>query len=108
MKKLIALATVGVLVLVLPALAMASGNKKSTPHFSGTITAWDDVAKQGTVKDSAGKEHSIGWNEKTTVTGVPKVGEHASVHYTKDKDGKAWATHISVGAPPATAKPAQK
>ena len=109
MKKLIALAAAVALAILLPASAAAKGTSKSTPHFSGTIESWDDAAKQGTIKDSAGKERSFGWNEKTTVTGTPKVGEHASVKYTKDKDGKIWATHVSVGAAPAATKaPASK
>lgn len=106
MKKLIALAAAVTFVLVLPTLAAASGTKKTAPHRSGTITMWDDAAKQGTIKDSAGKETPFGWNETTTVTGTPKVGEHASVTYTKDKDGKRWATHIKVGVKPSSTKPA--
>ena len=106
MKRLLALVVAVTIVLLLPAVALAhDSHKSSTPHFSGTITSWDDAAKQGTVKDSAGKEHSFGWNEKTTVTGTPKVGEHASVKYMKDKDGKMWATHVSVGEKQATTKP---
>jgi hypothetical protein len=105
MRKLIALAAALALAVLLPAVAAAKGSGKSTPHFSGTISSWDDTAKHGTIKDSAGKERSFGWNDKTTVTGTPKVGEHASVKYTKDKDGKIWATHVSVGAPPASTKP---
>lgn len=105
MKKLIALFTVAMSVLLLPTLALATGTHKSTPHLSGTITSWDDAAKQATVKDSAGKETSFSWNEKTTVTGTPTVGEHVSVSYAKDKDGKRWATHVSVGAKPASTKP---
>ena len=105
MKKLIALVAVATFVLLLPAVAVATETHKSTPHVSGTIASWDDATKLGTVKDSTGKETSFGWNEKTTVTGTPKVGEHVSVSYTKDKDGKIWATHISVGAKTATAKP---
>ena len=110
LKKLIALATAVTFVLVLPAFAVAAAEAthKSTPHLSGTIASWDDATKLGTVKDSAGKETSFGWNEKTTVTGTPKVGEHASVSYTKDNDGKIWATHVSVGAKPATTKPPAK
>ncbi|HEX4825404.1 MAG TPA: hypothetical protein VFV19_13960 [Candidatus Polarisedimenticolaceae bacterium] len=105
MKKLIAFALAVTFVLLVPAIARAhEGHKSSTPHFSGTITSWDDAAKQATVKDSAGKEHSFGWNEKTAVTGAPKVGEHASVKYTKDKDGKVWATHVTVGAKTASTK----
>jgi hypothetical protein len=109
MKKLIAVATALAFIFVLPTLAVASGTKKAAPHKSGTITMWDDATKQGTIKDSAGKETPFGWNETTTVTGTPKVGEHASVTYTKDKDGKRWATHVSVGAKPAATKtPAPK
>jgi hypothetical protein len=105
MKKLIAVVVVATLALLLPALAVATEKHHSTPHVSGTITAWDDMAKQGTIKDAAGKETPFGWSEKTTVTGTPMVGEHASVSYTKDKDGKRWATHIKVGAKPATTMP---
>ena len=105
MKKLIALAAALAFVFVLPTLAVASGTKKAAAHKSGTITSWDDAAKQGAVKDSAGKETAFGWTEKTTVTGTPNVGEHATVSYTKDKDGKRWATHIKVGATSAPTKP---
>lgn len=105
MKKLIALVAALAFVLVLPTVAAASGTHKSTPHVSGTIESWDDAAKQGTVKDSAGKETPFGWNEKTKVTGTPKVGEHVTVSYTKDKNGKIWATHVSVGAKTASTKP---
>ena len=106
MRKLVALAAVVMFALVLPSLAVAKGTHKSTPHVSGTITSLDANAKQATVKDAAGNETSFGWNDKTMVTGTPKVGEHASVAYMKDQDGKLWATHFSVGAKPATPKPA--
>ena len=105
MKKMIALAAALAFMFVLPTLAVASGTKKAAPHRSGTITSWDDATKQGTIKDSAGKETPFGWTDTTTVTGTPKVGEHASVTYTKDKDGKRWATHIKVGTKPASTKP---
>jgi hypothetical protein len=104
-KKLIALAAAVTCVLLLPVLAEAHTAHKSTPHVSGTIASWDDVAKRGSVKDAAGKKTSFGWTEKTSVTGTPKVGEHASVSYTKDKDGKRWATHVSIGANSAHTKP---
>ena len=105
MKKLIALAAALTFLLVLPTLAAASGTKSTASHKSGTITMWDDATKQGTIKDSAGKETPFGWTEKTTVTGTPNVGEHATVSYTKDKNGKRWATHIKVGAKPSSTKP---
>jgi uncharacterized protein YpmB len=103
-KKMIALATALTFVFVVPTLAATAGTAKATPHVSGTIASWDDATKLGTVKDSTGMETSFGWNEKTTVTGTPKVGEHVSVSYTKDKDGKIWATHVSVGAKPVSTK----
>lgn len=105
LKKLIALVAVATFALLLPALALATEKHKSAPHLSGTISSWDGTAKQGTVKDSSGKETSFGWNDKTMVTGTPKIGEHASVSYMTDKDGKMWATHISVGAKTASANP---
>lgn len=104
MKKVITLATALTFVFVVPTLAAAAGTAKATPQLSGTIASWDDATKLGTVKGSTGTETSFGWNEKTTITGTPKIGEHVSVSYTKDKDGKLWATHVSVGAKPASTK----
>jgi len=104
-KKLIALAAALTFVLVLPTLAAATGTKKAAGHTSGMITSWDEGMKQGTVRNSAGKETSFGWNETTTLTGTPNVGEHVSVSYSKDKYGKIWATHVSVGAKSASMKP---
>jgi uncharacterized protein YpmB len=107
LKKMIALVAAVSFVLLLPTVAAAKGGAKSTPKVSGTISSWDDATKNGKVKDADGKETAFGWNEKTTVTGTPKIGEHATVSYTKDKAGKVWATHVSVGAPPAP-PPAKK
>jgi hypothetical protein len=36
--------------------------------------------------------------------GIGKLGEHVTVSYEKDKDGKAWATLISVIEPKPKAK----
>ena len=105
MRKLIALASAVTLVLLLPTLAMAKETYASAPHVRGTITSWDDGAKKATVTDSAGKATSFGWDDKTMVTGTPKVGEHVSVSFMKDKDGKMWATRLSVGTKPASTKP---
>lgn len=106
MRKLIALASATTLAVFLPALAAAAEKQKSSPHASGTISSWDAEAKQSTIKDAAGKEIAFSWNDKTKVTGTPKVGERASVSYTKDKAGKLWANHISVAAKSASTKPA--
>jgi hypothetical protein len=109
MRSLIALGTAVIFVFLLPTLAPAKEAHNSTPHVSGTITTWDGGGKQATVRDSAGKETSFGWNDTTKVTGTPKIGEHASVSYMKDTEGKNWATHISVGAKTAsTTSPASK
>ena len=108
MRKLVAVAMAVIFGLVLPTISIAKSSHKGTgtPHVSGTITSWDDTAKQATVKESSGKEISFGWNDATKLTGTPKVGEHASVSYTKDKEGKRTATHITIGAKTAEAKPA--
>jgi hypothetical protein len=105
MRKMAALAIAMTVVLVLPTMAAATGTHKSRPHVNGTITSWDDATKQATVKDSAGKEMSFRWNEKTQFTGRPQVGDHAFVSYTKDENGKVWAKYVSVGANPAWLSP---
>ena len=98
MKKLITLATALAFIFVLPSVAAAAEGKRAVPPLkTGTITSWDEAAKHGAVKDSKGVETSFVWNEKTTVAGTAKVGEHAYVWYKEDKDGKLIATRISIG-----------
>ncbi len=109
MKSLLAIAIAVAVVLVLPAVVAATGTThKGTPHLTGTISSWDEATKQGTVKDSSGKEHSFTWNDQTVVSGAPKVGEHASVTYKKDKDGKMTATQIHIGAKTTSTKTTTK
>jgi hypothetical protein len=110
MRKLVAVAVAAILLIVFPTLGLAKEAHKGTgtPHVSGTITAWDDATKQGTVTDSANKQTTFGWNDQTKVEGTPKVGEHASVSYTKDASGKRMATHIHIGAKTAAPKSASK
>jgi hypothetical protein len=89
------------------AVSASSTEKKPeapAPGKAGTITAWDGVAKTLTIKNTAGKELSFAWNERTRVHGIAKLGEHVTVSYEKDKDGKAWATLISVIEPKPKAK----
>ncbi len=51
-----------------------------------------------TVKDSAGKETTVYWNDSTTVGG-DEMGEGALVHWRgAEKDGKMMATWVHVGA----------
>jgi len=72
---------------------------------SGTITEWDGAKHLVTIKDAGGKSTTFGWNQKTKVSGIAKLGEHVTVDYANDADGKPWAALITVKAP-AAAKPA--
>ena len=97
MKKLLALATAFTFAFVLPSPAAAAASKQPVPFKIGTITSWDAAAKHGAVKDTHGVETSFVWNEKTTLAGTAKVGEHAYVWYKSDKNGNVTATHITIG-----------
>jgi len=97
MRKFLAFAALAAFVICVPALAAQTKPAEKADHAHGTITAWDDASKTFKVKDKSGKESDFSWNDQTKVTGTPKVGEMVSLQYTKDKDGKAWATHITVG-----------
>lgn len=105
LRKLIFLAVGVVLVVVLPTIAAAAAGHKGRPHVTGTITSWDEAAKQATMKDSAGKPFVFKWNEKTQFTGRPQVGDHAFVSYSNDEDGKTWAKYVSVGTNPSWLSP---
>ena len=104
-RKLIVLAVGLVLVVVLPTIAAAAGTHKDRLHVTGTITSWDEAAKQAAMKDSAGKPFLFRWNEKTQFTGRPQVGDHAFVSYTKHEDGEVWAKYVSVGSNPSWLSP---
>jgi uncharacterized protein YpmB len=98
MKQSIALAAALTLVSALPlSAAQAVAKQPPPPLKTGTITIWDAATKKGAVKDTKGVETSFVWNDKTTVAGNAKVGEHAFVWYKQEKDGKLTATHISIG-----------
>jgi hypothetical protein len=73
---------------------------------SGTITEWDGAQHLVTIKGADGKTATFGWNQKTKVSGIAKLGEHVTVAYATDPDGKPWAATITVVPPPAPAKPA--
>ena len=63
----------------------------------GTITKMASSVKMILVKDSAGKETAIWWNDSTKVAGE-KMRQGARVHWQgAEKDGKMWATWIYVG-----------
>ncbi|MDQ2979648.1 MAG: DUF5666 domain-containing protein [Acidobacteriota bacterium] len=97
MKKVFALSLVAVFCLA--AVAVAGGDKlagKTKPN-EGTISKLDTTAKTMTVKDSAGKETAVYWNDATKVEGG-ELKEGSLVHYKgAEKDGKLWATWVHVG-----------
>jgi hypothetical protein len=97
MKKVFALSLVAVLCLAV--VAVAGGDKmggKGKPH-EGTISKLDTAGKMMTVKDSAGTESTVYWNDTTKVEGG-ELKEGSLVHYKgAEKDGKLWATWVHVG-----------
>ena len=98
MRKLLALCVVAVFTMGLTAYAAQTKPMvEKGDHAKGTITAWDDATKTFKVKDKNGKEWDFAWNDSTQVHGTPKVGEMVKLEYTKDKDGKAWASHVWAG-----------
>ena len=97
LKKSIALAAVLTFLPALTVPAAEATTKQPVPMKAGTITKWDAATKKGVVKDTKDVETSFVWNEKTMLTGTPKVGEHAFVWYKQEKDGTVMATHISIG-----------
>jgi hypothetical protein len=99
MKKVFALSLVAVLCLAVVAIAgddKMAGKDKS-PTMEGTITKVDMAGKMMMVKDSAGKESTVYWTDKTKVAG-DELKEGSLVHWKgMEKDGKMWATWVHVG-----------
>lgn len=94
MRKLWALAVVAVLCLAAVAVA---GEDRMGKAMEGKITKVDMAAKMMTVKDAAGKESTIYWNDATKVEGG-ELKEGATIHYkATEKDGKWWASWVHVG-----------
>ena len=94
MKKVWALSLVAVLCGV--AAAVAGDDKMASKPMEGKIVKLDAAAKAMMVRDAAGKEAAIYWNDTTRVEGEMKEGQ--IVHYkATEKDGKLWASWIHVG-----------
>lgn len=98
MKKVFALSLVAVLCLAVVAVA---GDEKmgkgKAGAMEGTISKLDTAGKMMMVKDSAGKETAIYWNDSTKVEGG-ELKEGSLVHYkASEKDGKMWASWVHVG-----------
>jgi len=100
MKKVFALSLVAVLCLAVVAVAgddKMAGKDKGGAMMEGTISKIDMAGKMMTVKDSAGKETSVYWTDKTKVAG-DELKEGSLVHWKgMEKDGKMWATWVHVG-----------
>ena len=95
MKKILGLSVAAILCIAI--VALAGDNKKMGKTNEGTISKLDTAGKMMVVKDSAGKETTIYWNEKTK-TGGEEMKEGALVHWRgMEKDGKTWATWVHVG-----------
>jgi len=101
MKKILALSVVVGFCLAVVALAgddkkMGEG-KKMGPTKEGNISKLDTAGKMMMVKDSAGAETAVYWNDTTKVAGE-EMKEGALVHWRgAEKDGKMWATWVHVG-----------
>jgi hypothetical protein len=100
MKKTLALSVMAVLcaVIVLAGDDKMAGEKKMGGKMhEGTITKMDTAGKMMMVKDSAGTETSVYWNDTTKVAG-DEMKEGALVQWWgAEKDGKMWATKVHVG-----------
>lgn len=99
MKRILALS---VLALFCAVVSLAGdekmGDKKPMGKANtGTITKIDTAGKMMMVKDSAGKETTVYWNDATKVGG-DEMKEGAMVHWRgAEKDGKMVATWVHVG-----------
>ncbi|MGE5275831.1 MAG: hypothetical protein ACM3SU_02445 [Acidobacteriota bacterium] len=92
MKKALGVALAAVI--VLSAVAMATGDKA----VSGTISRLDTASKSMVIKDTTGKEVTVFWDDATRVTGGElREGSQVEVQ-TKDQDGKNFATSIQIRA----------
>jgi hypothetical protein len=93
-KKILALSVVAVLCAV---VTLAGDDKPMGKMNEGTITKIDMSGKMMTVKDSAGKETAVYWNDATKVSG-DEMKEGSVVHWAgTEKDGKMWASKVHVG-----------
>jgi hypothetical protein len=93
MKKILALSVVAVLC----AVVVLAGDQKVGKTNEGAITKVDMAAKMMMVKNAAGKETAVYWNDATKVAG-DEIKEGSMVHWSGEvKDGKMWATWVHVG-----------
>jgi len=96
MKRFLAAALV--IGFAISAVALAGEHKMGEKSMAGTVTKVDTAQKMMTVKDKAGKEWTIYWNDQTKMEGAaPKDGD--MVHFkAATKDGKMMASWVKTGA----------
>ena len=108
MKKVLTLSLASLL--VVGSFAFADSNKAKSSHGGtarGTIASVDQTAKTFVLRDAAGKEMTVSWNDATKVKGGSlKEGEQVQIR-TVDKNGGHVATSISI-EPSKPAKAAKK
>ncbi|HTO88136.1 MAG TPA: hypothetical protein VMR54_11505 [Thermoanaerobaculia bacterium] len=98
MRKISALSLVAALCMA--AVSIAVGDQMDDKPMEGRVTKADKASRTMTVKDAAGKESTLYWNDATKVEGG-ELKEGATVHYKAiEKDGKWWATWVHVGPIP--------
>jgi hypothetical protein len=96
MKKILGLSVAAILCIAIVAIA-GDDKKMGGKANEGTIAKLDMAGKMMVVKDSAGKETTVYWNDKTK-TGGEEMKEGALVHWKgTEKDGRMWATWVHVG-----------
>ena len=104
MKKSLILSVASMLVFGSLAFANSGAKASHGGNARGTVAAVDQTAKTFVLKDAAGKDTTVSWNDATKVQGgALKEGEQVQVR-TMEKDGHQVATSISIAAP-AQAKP---
>ena len=98
MRKVWALSVVAVLCLAVVAIAGDDKmGKMEGKKVEGTITKVDTAGKMMMVKDAAGQETAVYWNDSTKVEGGD-LKEGQTVHIkASEKDGKMWASWVHVG-----------
>ena len=89
-------AIMAIAVVCLAAVAVAAPDTKT---IVGTITRIDNASKSMVVKDTAGNETTVYWNDASKVDGG-ELREGSTVKVdVKDQEGKTFATSIQVQAP---------
>jgi hypothetical protein len=103
MKKVSLLALAAALVLSTVAIAQdtkpadkpSQQPSSSMSSLRGTISSVDNTGKSFVVKDSAGKETTVYWNDATRLSGDLATGSMVVIQ-SSTQDGKVMASSIQV------------